>query len=139
MDNSNNVVNVEEKHPVKALVYGILSIVLSLVALGLMLGVLILGIVYLAMKQSGQVKAEDLATVALVYRIITIVFGVCSAGLGIAGLTFAIVGNPLAKALPEDGRAKAGLITTKIGFPLSIVAIALSVILGVTFAVLLSV
>ena len=66
----------EEKHPVQALVWGIVDLVVACVGLLFIIPEIVLPIVYTAMKAGGQVPEADLRTVATTFFVIVVVFGV---------------------------------------------------------------
>jgi hypothetical protein len=89
------------------------------------------------MRASGKVAEADLATVNQVFLILTIVYGCISFFFALGTLIIhANIKNVIAEAMP-DGRARAGLITSKIGWILALIGICLSVISTVLFALFL--
>lgn len=127
----------KETHPVQGMVWGIVSLVISAVALLILFPQPILLAVYSGMRASGKVAAADLATTNQVFLILTIVYG-CVSFLFALG-TLIIHGNikgVIKEAMP-DGRARAGLITSKIAWVFALIAIVLSVVSTVLFALFL--
>jgi hypothetical protein len=122
----------EDKHPVQAMVWGIVSLVVSAIGLFFIIPQIVLPLVYVAMK-GGNVPAEDLHTTAAVFFVIVVVFGVVSF---VFGLTSLIIRGATAKFYltpDEDGRFHSGLVTRKIAFPLAIIEI-VACVLSTTFA-----
>jgi len=127
----------KETHPVQGMVWGIVSLVIACASLVILLPQPILLAVFSGMRASGKVSAADLATVNQVFLILTIVYGCISFFFALGTLIIhANIKSVIDEAMP-DGRARAGLITAKIGWILALIAITLSVISTVLFALFL--
>jgi hypothetical protein len=130
-DNVNpEVVNPEEEtHPVRAMVLGIVGVSTSAFGTIFALITLIAGLAWvLGFQGLTQAKPEEREAYYYAFLIAIIVYGIVALIFGIAGIITSKKGLAYADRCEGDNRAKAGHITGSIGFPLSIVAMALGVL-----------
>lgn len=125
-----------EQHPVQAMVYSIVSLVLIVTSFAFSLSSWILGIVYQAIKQANQTSASDLRVVQEVYLPIIIVFGLFALAMGIVSIFLAKEGRLLGEVMPDDGRAKSAVIMGKIGYILGFVTAGLGLLSFVALVLL---
>jgi uncharacterized membrane protein len=125
-----------EQHPVQAMVYSIVSLVLIVASFAFSLSSWILGIVYQAIKQANQTSASDLRVVQEVYLPIIIVFGLFALAMGIVSIFLAKEGRLLGEVMPDDGRAKSAVIMGKIGYILGFVTAGLGLLSFVALVLL---
>lgn len=125
-----------EQHPVQAMVYSIVSLVLIVASFAFSLSSWILGIVYQAIKQANQTSASDLRVVQEVYLPIIIVFGLFALAMGIVSAFLAKEGRLLGEVMPDDGRAKSAVIMGKIGYILGFVTAGLGLLSFVALVLL---
>lgn len=125
-----------EQHPVQAMVYSIVSLVLIVASFAFSLSSWILGVTYQAVKQGGQSSASDLRIVQEVYLPIIIVFGLFALAMGIVSAFLAKEGRLLGEVMPDDGRAKSAVIMGKIGYILGFVTAGLGLLSFVALVLL---
>jgi hypothetical protein len=123
----------EEKHPVQALVWGIVDLVVACVGLLFIIPEIVLPIVYTAMKAGGQVPEADLRTVATTFFVIVVVFGVIVFFMGLGSLIIRSCTKSLYVTPYDDGRYHSGVTTRKIALPFAIVEI-VAAVLATTFS-----
>ena len=128
-----------ERHPVQALVWGIVSLVVAFSGLLILIAPAIFSIVYSAINAAGSsVPAEAIQAIRQVYFVLTIVFGVFSLIAGIISLVIRGTTAKLYSENYEDGRFRGGVITRKIALPVAIVTIVLACLVSVLVCLILT-
>jgi hypothetical protein len=128
-----------ERHPVQALVWGIVSLVVALGGLLILIAPAIFSIVYSIVNAAdSSVPSEAIQAIRQVYFILTVVFGSFSLIAGVASLVIRGATAKLYSENYEDGRFRGGVITRKIAFPVAIITIVLACLVTVLVSLILN-
>jgi len=127
MNKERRSLSMEDRHPVQALVWGVVDLVVAVFGFLFIIPEIVLPIVYTGLKAGGQTPADQLQTTATVFFIIVLVFGIVVFICGIASLIIRSATKNLYLTPYEDGRYHAGATTRSIALPFAIIEIVLAV------------
>jgi hypothetical protein len=119
----------EERHPVQALVWGIVMLVVSLLGPLFLIAPTVLSVVFISFRNPG---------VQITSGVIGLVFGLLSLFGAIAVLIIRGATNHLYASPYEDGRFRSGTTTRSIAFPIAIITLVWALLIIAIAALILS-
>jgi hypothetical protein len=91
----------------------------------------ILWAVYTGIRGGGQVNAEELKTIATIYFILVIVFGVIACLVALASIIIHGATAHLYQTKLEDGRFRSGETCRKISFPFAWASLGIAILITI--------